>query len=382
MMKTQIKDSFFNPILHFIPLLTFLAINDFNQLVAAWLISLVIAGGMIFYISTNFTRVLNWHLNFVVLHLANGIAITLITKYIENEYTQLVFGKLFFLTSLILILAFRQKLQQYTNSRMPKLMPMTNNYNELVRIIWILIGLLLINLSAYTLLKFSTPINYESNLLYIHILFVFTATTIIIMETTRVCMIQKNLATEEWWPIVSDQGKIIGSIQKLISLNDEQKFMHPIARVLLIDNNMIYLQKRDKTDLFEPNCWDSAISGHLKVGENIEECVDRIFKDRYGAEGVKCMHLSNYMHEGKKEIHYTFLFVSCQYTQGSIKPLDKNVQTKWWTQKQIEEELNAGIFSQNFKLEFDLLKRSGLLESGNCQCSCRLKDTIYHPHKC
>lgn len=49
---------------------------------------------------------------------------------------------------------------------------------------------------------------------------------------------------------------------------------------------------------------------------------------------------------------------------------------KWWTAKQIEENLESGIFTENFKTEFDLLKRSGLLESVQCECECTLKDVI------
>jgi hypothetical protein len=56
-------------------------------------------------------------------------------------------------------------------------------------------------------------------------------------------------------------------------------------------------------------------------------------------------------------------------------------QTKWWTQQQIEDNLDAGIFTENFKIEYDLLKRSGLLETGKCECSCKLKDTIYKQTK-
>ena len=52
-------------------------------------------------------------------------------------------------------------------------------------------------------------------------------------------------------------------------------------------------------------------------------------------------------------------------------------QLKWWTQQQIEQELETGIFTDNFKIEYDLLKRSGLLDSGKCECSCKLKETIY-----
>ena len=50
--------------------------------------------------------------------------------------------------------------------------------------------------------------------------------------------------------------------------------------------------------------------------------------------------------------------------------------TKWWTQKQIDENLGAGVFTERFEKEYGILKRSGLLEISGCDCECQLKDLI------
>ncbi|HZK69490.1 MAG TPA: hypothetical protein VFC36_07850, partial [Paludibacter sp.] len=77
-----------------------------------------------------------------------------------------------------------------------------------------------------------------------------------------------------------------------------------------------------------------------------------------------------------KEHQYAFLFVSCQLTEINPNPTFIEL-TKWWTQQQIEENLDKAIFTENFKIEYDLLQRSGLLETGKCQCNCKLKEVIY-----
>ena len=92
------------------------------------------------------------------------------------------------------------------------------------------------------------------------------------------------------------------------------------------------------------------------------------------------MYLSNYSVEGKNEKQYAFLFVSCLQTEYRLSPSTLE-QTKWWTQRQIEDNLNDGIFSENFKMEYDLLQRSGLLETGKCECNCRMRDVIYQQTK-
>ena len=88
------------------------------------------------------------------------------------------------------------------------------------------------------------------------------------------------------------------------------------------------------------------------------------------------MYLSNYTVEGKNEYQYAFLFVSCLQAEYKMNTAS-NEQSKWWTQRQIEDNLKDGIFSDNFKQEFDLLQRSGLLETGKCECNCKMRDVIY-----
>jgi isopentenyldiphosphate isomerase len=152
--------------------------------------------------------------------------------------------------------------------------------------------------------------------------------------------------------------------------------MHPIVRVLVIDKGMILLQKRSAECLVYPGLWDTAISNHVKMSESIEQCVDRTAVERYKLTNFKYMYLANYTLEVEREFHYAFLFVSCQQMDVKLDHAFTD-QLKRWTQQQIEEELETGIFTENFIIEYDLLKRSGLLETGKCECNCRLKQVIY-----
>jgi len=94
-------------------------------------------------------------------------------------------------------------------------------------------------------------------------------------------------------------------------------------------------------------------------------------------DNFKYMYLSNYTIECKREKQYAFLFISCQQVEYDLNPTFSE-QTKWWTQEQIKDNLATGIFTDNFLTEFDLLQRSGLLETGKCHCNCRLKEAIYN----
>lgn len=373
--RKQIKESFFNPVFHLFPLLLFLIIDDFWGMNTAWKISFPVALLMVLYVYYFYDRIFKWHIIFTFMFVSicliagSEILFSLppIIKHLSFEIVVFSF--------LLVFILFRKQIQHLISGYMSKLIPMTNNYDEMYRFIWMVFLVLLSFISIHIILNYS-PGNSDASLRLLQYVYVSILIFLMTYEMLRVQIVRAKLLKEEWWPIVSEQGKIVGSIQHLTSLSDENKYIHPVIRVMLIDKGMVLLQKRTSDDTAHSGMWDTAVSNHVKVGENIEQCVDRTAKESYSLEGLKYMHLSNYTLEVSNEFHYSFLFVSCQLMDltPNLKFID---QTKWWTQQQIEDNLDAGIFTENFKIEYDLLKRSGLLETGKCECSCRLKDTIY-----
>ncbi len=377
-LRKQIKESFFNPVFHLLALVFFIVIDEFFGLNVAWKIAFPVALISVFYVYYVYNQIFTWHLFFTLIFMAVGLLSSIAYYFPLPSYLIEIETKAIILLLLSLLLVFRHQIQKIILQRMPKLLPMSNNFNELFRVVWALFILLLFYIGVYLLLQF---LEGEKIILYFQLLqalFVGVIIFLAIYEIIRVQIIRANLIKEEWWPIVSDQGKIIGSIQYLTSLYDECKYLHPIIRVILIDKGMIFLQKRLESDKIFPGLWDTAISNHLRMNENIEQCIERTAKEQYDLEEFKYMYLSNYVSETTNEKHYAFLFVSCQQAE-LISNTTINKNTKWWTTQQIEENLESGIFSCNFKIEYELLKRSGLLETGKCNCNCRLKETI-HQH--
>jgi len=375
-LRKQIKESFFNPIFHFFPLLIFLVLEEFLGMSTAWNIAFPAALVLLVYVFFAHKRIFIWHLVFTLLFIGiSALAMLQFLVPLPVFIQPLVYKFIVFFFVLFLIL-FRKRIETKVFGMMSKLIPMSNNFNELYRVVWaIFIGLLLY-ISSFLFLH-----NYyiESGSWYCELLkstYVAIAVLLIVYELLRVQIIRTKLVLEEWWPIVTENGKIIGSIEHTTSLLDKKKYIHPIVRVMMIDKTMVFLQKNSTDDLLAPRLWDTPISNHVRMGESIDQSVERSALERYGLSNFKYIYLSTYTHENLLEQHYAFLFVSCQNFDQSIVST-ANLQTKWWTQQQIEENLKAGIFSDNFKIEFDLLKRSGLLESGKCECSCKLKEVIY-----
>lgn len=372
----QLKESFFNPILHFLPLIIFLVVDVFEGIGRAWTVSIPVSLAVLFYVYYYHPRVFLWHINFTLMFVGLSVLVYSSTMiglpfYLIHVSDELVF--FLFLLSLILLRPTFEKLALVV---MPKRMPMTNNFDELFRVVKVLVFIIVVYTLVFLVMEVF-GISAFVKLTTLNSIYVGVIIAYIIYELIRVHLIRLELLKEVWWPIVNEQGAIVGNVQSQVSLLDKEKFMHPVVRLHIIDKGMIFLQKRHDNDPFFPGMWDAAIFDHLRMDETLEECFARNFEQEYGLKNPKYMHLSKYTIESEAENHYAFLNVSCQlcdvvrYKCGSEK-------TKWWTKKQIEENLDAGIFSKSFLLEYNLLVRSGLLEGGICECNCRLKQTIYH----
>ena len=376
-LRKQIRESFFNPVLHLFPILIFLIIDELFGMNIAWKVSFPASIALLIYVFYVYNRIFTWHLIFTLVFLV--ITIIAGVEYlfpITADIHQILY-EIVVICFLIIFLAFRSQIEKIISSVISRLTPMTNNFEEMYRFSYILFLILIFYVSANTLIRFKHGSNVMYQLQISQYIYICLLSFLIFYEGLRVKIVRADLLNEEWWPIVNDNGKIIGSIQHLTSLHDEKKYKHPIVRVVLIEDGMILLQKRSIENVVFPGKWDIALSNHVIMEETVDRSIERTVKQRYGVEYFKYVYLANYTLEVSNEYHYAFLFISHQHID--LKPNAKYIDSvKWWTQQQIEQNLDAGIFTDNFIVEYDLVKRSGLLDSGKCECDCRLKDTIYN----
>lgn len=374
-LRKQINESFFNPVLHFLPLITFMMVEDFMGLFNAWLVAIPLNILLFVYVFFTYRKILEWFLFSTGIFLSIATIATILPIQSFPIEVKHVAVDCVLLAVFSISLAFRKKIESFVNIRNSKMLSMVNNLNELFRMMWIVGVLIFVYVHLYTILVIFKIFNLDNVLDFIHSVYLLGFFFIICYEIVRVTLIRVRLLREEWWPIVNEQGKMIGSIHHTASIQDDKKYMHPIVRVMLIDGNRVFLQKRSDNDLVFPGMWDTAVSNHIRMSEKIDQCVQRTANERYGLTDLKPIFLSNYVIESASEFHYAFLFVACKLPELEYNPQYID-HAKWWTLAQIEANIESGIFTDNFLTEIELVKRSGLLESGICECECRLKQTL------
>lgn len=371
-LKKQISESFYNPILYFLPTLVFIVVDDFWGLNNAWKISFPVAFALVFYVYFQYRRMFIWHGVLAVGYLIVGLLSTIASEILP------VFGyvdELVFFILLTIMIFQKKSLGKIAYKTLPHELPLSNNENELFRVAKILMMITLFYLLVALVLEALNAPNQDKLLNIVKYCYAFGVGFIGIFETIRVFIVRNRLMNEDWLPVVDEEGKVTGSVQYQPGTESESRLMHPVVRLYFIENGKIFLQQRNPNDRSEPLHWDASISRQVRMSESIIMALKKFTRKLYQIEPLKYLFLTNYIYHGKFSNQYIYLFVLCK--SDGIQPQEGEVYlTKWWTQKQIEAELGAGVFTERFEKEYEYLKRSGLLEQDGCDCDCALKQMI------
>jgi isopentenyldiphosphate isomerase len=349
-------------------------IDDFWGDFTAWMVSATLALLISVYVHIFYRSIFRWIMISTAVFVVVGLTVTYFRHSDYFVSYQYITGEIIALFFLMILLIFRRRIEKMVSKISTGKISMKNNLNELVRINLIFSSILVCFIFANVWINKYRIFHKEETLGFVYQLYASLMILAVVYEFIRVFAIRGKLLKEEWLPIVNTSGKEIGSVNYQISMwNDENKYIHPVVRIIVLDDNRLFLQQhKSRSELYSAK-WDNAVSGHLKFGEKIPECINRISGEAYGAEIHNPVFLGNYQIENPCEFQYVHLFLSCKLSQ--IHPNQHMVErVKWWTIAQINENINSGIFTENFIREFEILTRSGLIESGRCKCECKLKD--------
>lgn len=374
-MKTYIRESFFNPILHILPALIFLVLDDIYGKTIAWVFSLPVASLLFVYVLVFYKSIYRWHLFSLCIYLLLGIIVTAFEdKFIPEPFSR-VFGELVAATFTLLLLLFKNYFYRMVVSVTSRRVAMQNNLNELIRTVNIVSVIFILFVVSYLIDFYFVRDASHSSLNFIYQLYIFLLILLVLYEFIRVFAVRGRLLKEEWLPIVNERGEEIGSIQQEVSLSEQKKYIHPVIRVIVIEGNRIFLRKNSCKKDIDGSKWDNAICSHLRLKESIQDCIFRSAEELYGITDINPVFLSSYLFENSCERQYVHLFISCRMNDVHPNP-ELSDAVKWWTIQQINQELESGIFTDSFLKEYDILQRSGLIDTGRCTCECKLRDEI------
>ena len=155
---------------------------------------------------------------------------------------------------------------------------------------------------------------------------------------------------KEMFPVVDEQGNIIGAASRG-ECHSGSKLLHPVVHLHVFNSKgELYLQKRPEWKVIQPGKWDTAVGGHVDLGESIDMALKRETKEELGIEDFTPELLTHYVFESECEKELVFTHKTT--FDGEIHPSEELNGGRFWTLEEIREKMGKGVFTPNFESEF------------------------------
>lgn len=168
---------------------------------------------------------------------------------------------------------------------------------------------------------------------------------------------------EEMFPVVDEQGNITGAATRG-ECHNGSKLLHPVVHLHVFNpQGELYLQKRPEWKDIQPGKWDTAVGGHVDLGESVEMALQREASEELGITGFTPEKLTSYVFESAREKELVFTYKTTY--DEEIRPSEELDGGRFWSIEEIKESLGKGIFTPNFESE---VQRVGLISGSSDKC--------------
>ena len=160
----------------------------------------------------------------------------------------------------------------------------------------------------------------------------------------------------EYFPIVTEDGEVTGKASRE-ECHSGTFLLHPVIHLHIFNSKVeIYLQKRAPDKDIQPGKWDTSVGGHVDYGEEIADSLRREVKEELGITDFEPTFLQRYKFVSDKEAELVHSYYTIYDGNIQADPVEIS-EGKFWTLKDIEDQLGENIFTPNFENEFKITIR-------------------------
>ena len=158
---------------------------------------------------------------------------------------------------------------------------------------------------------------------------------------------------DELLPLVDENGNITGAATRGECHNGSM-MMHPVVHLHVFNSKgELYLQKRPEWKDLQPGKWDTAVGGHIDLGEHVEQALFREAGEELGIEGFTPEALPQYVFRSERECEMVYPYKTVY--DKDIRPSEETSGGRFWNMDEIRESIGKDILTPNFEQEFKKL---------------------------
>lgn len=158
---------------------------------------------------------------------------------------------------------------------------------------------------------------------------------------------------EEMFPIVTETGEITGAATRA-ECHGGSKLLHPVVHLHVFNSRgELFLQKRPEWKDIQPGRWDTAVGGHIDLGESVEDALHREGREELGITFSRAEALPPYVFESERERELVNPF-RLVYDEP-IHPSEETAGGRFWSHEELMQAMGKGILTPNFEQEYKRL---------------------------
>lgn len=161
----------------------------------------------------------------------------------------------------------------------------------------------------------------------------------------------------EMFPLVDPEGRVIGSASRG-DCHSGSMLLHPVVHLHVVSSDgCLYLQKRSMDKDIQPGRWDTAVGGHVDMGESVGDALRREAREEIGLTGFEPVALKPYVFQSavERELVNPYYTVIAADTCFDLDPAEVD-EGRFWSVAEIEAALGRGVFTPNFESEFAAIR--------------------------
>ena len=156
---------------------------------------------------------------------------------------------------------------------------------------------------------------------------------------------------KERFPIVDEEGRVIGEATRG-ECHNGSKLLHPVVHLhVFTSRGEVYLQKRPEWKDIQPGKWDTSVGGHIDFGETPEQALVREVGEELGIINFVSERIGMYVFESRRERE--LVYVNRTTYDGLIRPSAEELDGgRFWSMDEIRAAIGQQILTPNFESEF------------------------------